>query len=53
MNVIARYMRYHSTYEEEFETVDSAFSFLARGEDRGILSSVSVTDGVTTYTAWP
>lgn len=49
MTVIAHYGRYHVLYEEEFDTVDEAFRFLAYGEDSGNLSSLDVVDGDTLY----
>lgn len=47
--VIARYHRHYSRYEEEFDSVDEAFRFLAYGEDSGNLSSGDVIDGDTVY----
>lgn len=49
MTVSARYHRYYVPYEEEFDTVDEAFRFLAYGEDSGNLSSGDVIDGDTVF----
>ncbi len=47
--VVAHYHRYHCPYEEEFDTVDESFSFLAYGEDSGNISSGDVVAGDTVY----
>lgn len=49
MTVIAKYYRYHVADEEEFDTVDEAFAFLATHEDAGNISSGDVVDGDTVY----
>jgi hypothetical protein len=40
---VAHYWRYHSEYEDAFDSLEDALGFLLEGEDRGTLSSDRIT----------